>query len=87
MSNLTPYAPDRTPAGWRWRALHGISLCALAPGAVGGDGTTDHFLPVAMALAAFTAAGVWMFRRWGDAKPVEVPGPRPAPAPRPRTTA
>ncbi len=87
MSDSAAHTFDAISAQWRGRAIEGASFCAIVPGAAGGGGTTAHFLPLAIALAAFTAAGVWMFRRWGDAKPVEVPGPRPAPEPRPRTTA
>lgn len=86
MSNLARQALDRTPARWRGRAVEGISFCAIAPGATGGDGTTAHFLPIAVVLAAFTAAGVWMFRRWGNGKPAEAPERLPVPEPRPSTT-
>lgn len=40
------------------------ALCAV-PAAGAGGGTTTEFLPMALLLAGFTAAAVWMFRRWG----------------------
>ena len=55
-------------AGYRrgrgYLAARGGAICA-APAAGGGAGTTTEFLPMALLLAGFTAAGVWMFRRWG----------------------
>ena len=45
-------------------AARGGAICAV-PAAGGGAGTTTDFLPMALLLAGFTAAGVWMFRRWG----------------------
>jgi len=74
---------DATTAQWRGRAIEGASFCAIVPGAAGGGGTTAHFLPLAIALAAFTAAGVWMFRRWGGKEPAEAPERLPAAEPRP----
>lgn len=73
---------DTTAARLRGRAIEGASFCAIVPGAVGGGGTTAHFLPLAIALAAFTAAGVWMFRRWGGNEPAEAPERLPAAEPR-----
>lgn len=42
----------------------GGALCAV-PAAGSGGGTTAEFLPLALLLAGFTGAAVWMFRRWG----------------------
>jgi hypothetical protein len=74
---------DVTTAHWRGRALQGASFCALVPGAVDTGGTTAHFLPVAVMLAAFVGAGVWMFRRWGGKQPAQAPERLPAAEPGP----
>jgi len=83
MSDSAKHTFDVASAKWRGRAIDGASFCAIVPGAAGGGGTTAHFLPIALALAAFTAAGVWMFHRWGGSEPAQVPERVPEPAPRP----
>lgn len=65
MSRDATHELDQIATRWKGRAVQGASFCAFVPAAAGGGGTTAHFLPVAVLLAAFTAAGVWMFRRWG----------------------
>ncbi len=82
MSGSATHTFDVISAQWRGRAIEGASFCAIVPGAAGG-GTTAHFLPLAIVLAAFTAAGVWMFRRWGGKEPAEAPERLPAAEPRP----
>jgi len=58
--------PGRQTKLGRYRgyvAARGALCGVLAAGA--GGGTTTEFLPMALLLAGFTAAAVWMFRRWG----------------------
>lgn len=61
-------------------AARGGALCGL-PAAGAGTGTTTEFLPMALLLAGFTAAGVWMFRRWGKQDAPQPAPPREIPMP------
>lgn len=49
------------------------ALCGVPAAGAGGGGTTSEFLPIAVLLAAFTGAAVWMFRRWGPNGRTEAP--------------
>lgn len=68
---------------WARRFPWGAALCGIPVigGANGGPIPTDlfnmptlgQFLPVALAVGVFAAAGVWMFKRWGGQAGVPAP--------------
>ncbi len=55
----------------------GAALCGIPTG-IGsvdmlGDLSPGEVLPLALVLAAFAGAGVWMFRRWGNPTATQIP--------------
>ncbi len=55
----------------------GAMLCGAPAGIASvdmlGNPSPGEVMPLALALAAFTGAGVWMFRRWGGSTTTPAP--------------